>query len=109
MVGATQDDRGENGCRRYACRSIVRAWRLCKQGRYKQEPERGHHARADGRQVPVVRSEACGRRRKRLANVLQEHLHEEHALEMPRERVRENVAAQLKDFDGYNARPISGA
>jgi hypothetical protein len=25
---------------------------------------------------------------------------------MPRERVRENVAAQLKDFDGYNARPI---
>jgi len=31
-----------------------------------------------------------------LVNVLQEHLHEEHALEMPRERVRENVAAQLK-------------
>jgi hypothetical protein len=27
---------------------------------------------------------------------------------MPRERVRENVSAQLKDFDGYNARPISG-
>ena len=44
-----------------------------------------------------------------LANVLQEHLYEEHGLEMPRERVRENVAAQLKDFDGYNARPISGA
>ena len=44
-----------------------------------------------------------------LANVLQEHLHEEHALEVPRERVRENVAAQLKGFDGYNARPISGA
>jgi len=44
-----------------------------------------------------------------LANVLQEHLYEEHALEMPRERVRENVAAQLRDFDGYNARPISGA
>jgi predicted small metal-binding protein len=44
-----------------------------------------------------------------LVNVLQEHLHEEHALGMPRERVRENVAAQLKDFDGYNARPISGA
>ena len=41
--------------------------------------------------------------------VLQEHLYEEHALEMPRERVRENVTAQLKDFDGYNARPISGA
>jgi hypothetical protein len=44
-----------------------------------------------------------------LVSVLQEHLYEEHALEMPRERVRENVSAQLKDFDGYNARPISGA
>ena len=44
-----------------------------------------------------------------LVSVLQEHLYEEHALEMPRERVRENVVAQLKDFDGYNARPISGA
>jgi hypothetical protein len=44
-----------------------------------------------------------------LKNVLQEHLYEEHALEMPRERVRENVSAQLKVFDGYNARPISGA
>ena len=30
-------------------------------------------------------------------------------LEMPLERVRENVAAQLRDFDGYKARPISGA
>ena len=27
-----------------------------------------------------------------LVNVLQEHLYEEHALEMPRERVRENVS-----------------
>jgi hypothetical protein len=44
-----------------------------------------------------------------LVSVLQEHLYEEHALEMPRERVRENVSAQLKDFDGYNARPISRA
>ena len=44
-----------------------------------------------------------------LVNVLREHLYEEHALEMPSERVRENVAAQLRDFDGYNARPISGA
>ncbi len=44
-----------------------------------------------------------------LVNVLREHLYEEHALEMPPERVRENVAAQLQDFDGYNARPISGA
>jgi hypothetical protein len=44
-----------------------------------------------------------------LVNVLQEYLYEEHALAMPRERVRENVSAQLKDFDDYNARPISGA
>jgi len=44
-----------------------------------------------------------------LVNVLREHLYEEHALEMPLERVRENVVAQLNDFDGYNARPISGA
>jgi hypothetical protein len=44
-----------------------------------------------------------------LVNVLREHLYEEHALEMPPERVRENVAAQLRDFDDYNARPISGA
>jgi hypothetical protein len=44
-----------------------------------------------------------------LVSVLQEHLYEEHALEMPPERVRENVAAQLRDFAGYNARPISGA
>jgi hypothetical protein len=44
-----------------------------------------------------------------LVNVLQEHLYEVHALDMPRERVRENVVAQLRDFDGYNARPISGA
>jgi predicted small metal-binding protein len=44
-----------------------------------------------------------------LVSVLQEHLYEEHALDMPRERVRENVSAQLKDFDGYNAHPISGA
>jgi hypothetical protein len=44
-----------------------------------------------------------------LMSVLRDHLYEEHALEMPPERVRENVAAQLRDFDGYNARPISGA
>jgi hypothetical protein len=43
-----------------------------------------------------------------LVNILREHLYEGHALEMPPERVRENVAAQLRDFDGYNARPISG-
>ena len=44
-----------------------------------------------------------------LVNVLREHLYEGHALEMPPERVKENVVAQLRDFDGYNARPISGA
>ena len=44
-----------------------------------------------------------------LVSVLREHLYEEHPLEMPPERVRENVSAQLRDFDGYNARPISGA
>jgi len=44
-----------------------------------------------------------------LVHALREHLYEEHALEIPPERVRENVAAQLRDFDGYNARPISGA
>jgi len=44
-----------------------------------------------------------------LVDTLQEHLAGEHELEMPRERVRENVAAQLRGVDGYNARPISGA
>ena len=44
-----------------------------------------------------------------LVNILREHLYEEHGLEVPPERVRENVAAQLREFDGYNARPISGA
>jgi hypothetical protein len=37
----------------------------------------------------LAAAEACG-----LVNVLQEHLHEEHALEMQPERIRENVAAQ---------------
>lgn len=44
-----------------------------------------------------------------LVDALWGHLREEHELEMPRERVRENVAAQLRGVDGYNARPISGA
>jgi hypothetical protein len=44
-----------------------------------------------------------------LVDSLQQHLYEKHAIEIPLERVRENVAAQLRDFDGYNARPISGA
>jgi hypothetical protein len=45
----------------------------------------------------------------RLVDGLRQHLYDKHAIEMPLERVRENVAAQLRDFDGYNARPISGA
>jgi hypothetical protein len=45
----------------------------------------------------------------RLVDGLQQHLYAKHGIEMPPERVRENVAAQLRDFDGYNARPISGA
>ena len=44
-----------------------------------------------------------------LVDGLRQHLYEEHAFEMPPERVRENVAAQLRNVDGYNARPISGA
>ncbi|CAA9451587.1 MAG: hypothetical protein AVDCRST_MAG58-2074 [uncultured Rubrobacteraceae bacterium] len=44
-----------------------------------------------------------------LVSALQAHLYEGHALETLPERIRENVAAQLRDFDGYNARPISGA
>jgi hypothetical protein len=44
-----------------------------------------------------------------LVDALQDHLYVKHGQEMPTERVRENVAAQLRDFDGYNARPISGA
>jgi hypothetical protein len=35
--------------------------------------------------------------------------YERHAIEKPPERVRENVAAQPRDSDGYNVRPISGA
>lgn len=38
-----------------------------------------------------------------LVDVLQEHLYEKHGLKMPPERVRENVTAQLQDFDGYKA------
>jgi predicted small metal-binding protein len=44
-----------------------------------------------------------------LVQDLREHLYEEHALEMQPERVSENIAAQLREFNGYNARPISGA
>jgi predicted small metal-binding protein len=63
---------------------------------------------------PTVKCPSCDQKlaaadESGLVNVLQEHLYEEHALEMPPERVRENVVAQLRDFDGYDARPISGA
>ena len=44
-----------------------------------------------------------------LVDGLLRHLYEKHGVEMPPERVRENVAAQLRNVDGYNARPISGA
>lgn len=43
-----------------------------------------------------------------LVNVLQDHLYEEHALEMLPEKVKENVSAQVRNFDGYNGSPISG-
>jgi predicted small metal-binding protein len=63
---------------------------------------------------PTVKCPSCGSEIRAadesgLVSVLQKHLYEEHTLEMPPERIRENVSAQLKDFDGYNARPISGA
>ncbi len=63
---------------------------------------------------PTVKCPSCGSDIRAadesgLVSVLQKHLYEEHTLEMPPERIRENVTAQLKDFDGYNARPISGA
>ena len=45
----------------------------------------------------------------RLVDSLRQHLYEKHTIEMPLERVQENIAAQLRDFDEYNARPISGA
>ena len=62
----------------------------------------------------TVKCPSCGQTlaaadESRLVNSLKQHLYEMHAVEMSPERVRENVAAQLRDFDGYNARPISGA
>lgn len=44
-----------------------------------------------------------------LVDGLRQHLDEQHGFEMDPERVRENVAAQLRNVDGYNSRPISGA
>jgi len=58
---------------------------------------------------PSCQSDILATDESRLVAGLQQHLYEKHAIEMPPERVRENVAAQLRDFDGYNARPISGA
>ena len=43
-----------------------------------------------------------------LVSVLQEHLYEEHALEMPRERVRENVSAQLRNLMATTPVPSAG-
>jgi predicted small metal-binding protein len=64
---------------------------------------------AIGVKCPSCESEIQAADESRLVDSLQQHLYEKHAIEMPLERVRENVAAQLRDFDGYNARPISGA
>jgi endogenous inhibitor of DNA gyrase (YacG/DUF329 family) len=72
---------------------------------------------AKGDNVPeqlTVKCPSCGQTltaadESKLVDSLQQHLHEKHTVEMPPERVRENVAAQLRTFDGYNARPISGA
>jgi len=63
---------------------------------------------------PTVKCPSCERDiraadESKLVDSLRQHLYQKHAIEMPPERVRENVAAQLRDFDGYNARPISGA
>lgn len=63
---------------------------------------------------PTVKCPSCERDiraadESRLVDSLRQHLYQKHAIEMSPERVRENVAAQLRDFDGYNARPISGA
>jgi predicted small metal-binding protein len=63
---------------------------------------------------PGARCPSCGREIRAadengLVSELQRHLRDEHEIEAPDERVRENVVAQLKNFDGYNARPISGA
>ena len=63
---------------------------------------------------PTVRCPSCEREVRAadesgLVDGLRQHLYEKHAVEMPAQRVRENVAAQLRNFDGYNARPISGA
>jgi hypothetical protein len=58
---------------------------------------------------PSCQREIWGEDENALVNGLQRHLGDEHDLEVPAERVRENVVAQLRDFDGYNARPISGA
>jgi hypothetical protein len=71
--------------------------------------ERGHHARADSVKCPSCDQKPAAADESGLVNVLQERLYEVHAPEMLRERVRENVSAQLKNFDGYVTRPISGA
>jgi len=43
-----------------------------------------------------------------LVSVLQGHLYDEHALEMPRERVRENVSAQLRNLMATTPVPSAG-
>jgi predicted small metal-binding protein len=63
---------------------------------------------------PKVTCPSCERRIEAsnadaLSENLWQHLRDEHDIELPPERVRENVAAQLEGFDGYNARPMSGS
>lgn len=63
---------------------------------------------------PTVKCPSCGSEVRSadeagLVDGLRQHLYEKHGTEMPPERIRENVAAQLRHVDGYNARPISGA
>jgi len=57
---------------------------------------------------PSCRSDIRAIGENRPVDSLRQHQYERHAIEMAPERVRKNVAAQLRDSDGYNARPISG-
>ncbi len=87
----------------------IHVWRLSQPGKTRGTGKGGTMPEPMDVKCPSCDQKLAAADESGLVNVLQEHLYEEHALKMPRERVRENVAAQLKDFDGYNARPISGA
>lgn len=89
-----------SGCRRMATSPA---------GYYEEDRKGGTMAELINAKCPSCGENLAAPDESRLVNVLREHLYEEHTLQMPPERVRENVVAQLRDFDGYNARPISGA